>query len=61
MQEDYVTLARVAGLSTRYVMMRHVLRPSSLSLITLIGINTGALLGGAVIIETIFSLPGSAG
>ena len=58
MQEDYVTLARSRGLSTRYVMMRHVLRPSSLSLITLIGINTGALLGGAVIIETIFSLPG---
>jgi peptide/nickel transport system permease protein len=58
MQEDYVTLARSRGLSTRYLMTRHVLRPSSLSLITLIGINTGALLGGVVIIETIFSLPG---
>jgi len=58
MQEDYVTLAKSRGLSTRYVMTRHVLRPSSLSLITLLGINIGALLGGAVIIETIFSLPG---
>jgi peptide/nickel transport system permease protein len=58
MQEDYVTLARSRGLSTKYVMTRHVLRPSSLTLVTLIGINVGALLGGAVIIETIFSLPG---
>lgn len=58
MQEDYVTLAKSRGLSARYVMVRHVLRPSSLSLITLIGINVGALLGGVVIIETIFSLPG---
>jgi peptide/nickel transport system permease protein len=58
MQEDYVTLARSRGLSTSYVMTRHVMRPSSLTLVTLIGINVGALLGGAVIIETIFSLPG---
>ena len=44
LREDYVTLARVRGLSTRYLLMRHVLRPSSLPLITLIGINVGALL-----------------
>jgi peptide/nickel transport system permease protein len=58
LQEDFVTLARARGLSTAYVLMRHVLRPSSLPLITLAGINMGALLSGAVIVETIFALPG---
>lgn len=58
LQEDYVTLARGRGLSSSYVLFRHVLRPSSLPLMTLVGINVGALLGGAVLIEQIFSLPG---
>lgn len=58
LQQDYIRLARARGLSHRYVITRHVLRPSSLPLLTLIGINTGALLGGAVLTETIFSLPG---
>lgn len=56
--EDFVLLARFRGLSTRYVMLRHVLRPSSLPLLTLIGINIGALLSGAVVVEAIFALPG---
>jgi peptide/nickel transport system permease protein len=56
--EDFVLLARVRGLSTRYLMLRHVLRPASLPLLTLIGINVGALLSGAVVIESIFTLPG---
>jgi peptide/nickel transport system permease protein len=56
--EDFVLLARVRGLSTRYLMLRHVLRPASLPLLTLIGINVGALLSGAVVIESIFALPG---
>ena len=38
--------------------LRHALRPSSLSLMTIIGINFGALLGGTVIIETLFAIPG---
>ncbi len=58
LDEDFVDLARARGLSPRYVMFRHVLRPSSLPLLSLIGITTGALLGGAVLIETIFALPG---
>jgi peptide/nickel transport system permease protein len=58
MREDFVMLARFRGLSTRYVLLRHVLRPSSLPLLTLIGINMGALLSGAVIVESIFALPG---
>lgn len=56
--EDFVRLARARGLSPWYVMTRHVLRPASLPLLSLFGINTGALLGGAVLIETIFALPG---
>jgi peptide/nickel transport system permease protein len=39
-------------------MLSHVLRPSSLPLVTLVGINVGGLIGGAVLIEVIFSLPG---
>jgi peptide/nickel transport system permease protein len=58
LNEDFVVLARGRGLSPTYVMFRHVLRPSSLPLISLVGIYTGVLLGGAALIETIFSLPG---
>jgi peptide/nickel transport system permease protein len=58
LSEDFVTLARGRGLSPRYVLFRHVLRPSSLPLLSLFGIYTGGLLGGAALIETIFSLPG---
>ncbi|MFT6813809.1 MAG: peptide/nickel transport system permease protein, partial [Ilumatobacter sp.] len=42
----------------RFILMRHALRPSSLSLATIIGINFGALLGGTVVIETLFAVPG---
>ncbi len=58
LQENYVLAARAKGLSNRYILMRHALRPSSLSLMTIIGINFGALLGGTVIIETLFAIPG---
>ncbi|MFV1989672.1 MAG: ABC transporter permease subunit, partial [Acidimicrobiales bacterium] len=42
----------------RRVQFRHALRPASLSLITVIGLNAGALLGGTVVIEQLFALPG---
>ena len=58
LQENFVLSARAKGLSDRYVLMRHALRPSSLSLATIVGINFGALLGGTVIIETLFAIPG---
>ena len=38
--------------------MRHALRPSSLTLLTVAGLNVGALIGGAVVVEVIFDLPG---
>lgn len=58
LQENFVLSARAKGLSNRYILFRHALRPSSLSLATIVGINFGALLGGTVIIETLFAIPG---
>lgn len=58
LQEDYVTLARSKGLPTWRILFRHALRPSSFSLITVVGLEIGGLLGGAVVIEEIFALPG---
>ncbi len=58
LQENFVLSAKAKGLSDRYVLFRHALRPSSLSLATIVGINFGALLGGTVVIETLFAIPG---
>jgi len=58
LSQDYVRTARAKGLSNKFILFRHALRPSSLSLMTIVGINFGALLGGTVIIETLFAVPG---
>jgi peptide/nickel transport system permease protein len=58
LQEDFVLAARAKGLPTRAVLLRHALRPSMFSLLTLSGVSLGTLLGGTVIVESIFSLPG---
>jgi peptide/nickel transport system permease protein len=58
MNEDYVRAARAKGLSERRVMRRHVLRNSLIPIITLFGLDFGALLGGAILIEAIFNLNG---
>lgn len=58
LKEEFIAVARAKGLSDRRVLLRHALRPSSFSLITVMGINIGHLIGGAVIIETLFALPG---
>jgi len=58
LKEDYILSARAKGLSDRYILFRHALRPSSLSLMTIVGISFGALLGGTVVIETLFAIPG---
>ena len=58
LRENYILSARAKGLTDRYVLFRHALRPSSLSLMTIVGISFGALLGGTVVIETLFGLPG---
>lgn len=55
---DYVRTARSKGLSERMVLARHVLRNSLLPVTTVVGLQAGNLLGGAVIVEVIFSWPG---
>ena len=58
LRQDYIQAARVRGLSNTRIMFRHALRPGSFGLMTVIGLNTTNLLGGAVIIEKVFALPG---
>lgn len=58
LKEDYILLARCKGLPTWRILLVHALRPSCFSFITVLGMQTASLIGGAVIIETIFSLPG---
>ncbi len=58
LQEDYISLAKAKGLSNAYILLRHALRPSSFTLITIVGIQLGNLISGAVIVENIFALPG---
>jgi peptide/nickel transport system permease protein len=58
LRENYILSARAKGLSDRYILFRHALRPSSLSLMTIVGISFGALLGGTVVIESLFAVPG---
>jgi peptide/nickel transport system permease protein len=58
LQEDHVLLARSKGLPTWRILVRHALRPSSFSLLTVSALTVGTLLGGAVIVEQLFALPG---
>jgi ABC-type dipeptide/oligopeptide/nickel transport system permease component len=58
MNADYVRTARAKGLSETTVIIHHVLRNALIPVITLIGLQAGFLLGGAVVTETIFSWPG---
>src|SRR5262245_9733451 len=58
LQEDFIQMARSKGISDQRVLWRHALRPSSLTLLTVAGLNVGTLIGGAVVVEVIFSIPG---
>src|SRR3981189_2176123 len=58
LQEDYIALAKAKGLKPSRILFVHALKPSSLTLVTVTGINTGRLIGGALIWEPIFALPG---
>ena len=55
---DYVDFARAKGLRNRLVLFRHVLRNALIPTVALFGLNIGTLLGGAVITETVFAIPG---
>jgi peptide/nickel transport system permease protein len=56
--EEYVKVARAKGLGTRVVLLRHALRNALIPIITVLGLQMGFLLGGVVITEQIFGLPG---
>jgi peptide/nickel transport system permease protein len=56
--QDYIRTARAKGLKPRAIIGRHALRNSLLTVITIVGLQFGYLLGGAVIVETIFAWPG---
>jgi ABC-type dipeptide/oligopeptide/nickel transport system permease component len=58
MGQDYVTTARAKGIDERKVVMRHALKNALIPVITVIGVQVGRLMGGTVVIETIFSVPG---
>jgi peptide/nickel transport system permease protein len=56
--EDYITTARAKGIGPWQVLLRHAFRNSAFGLITVVSLNLGTLLGGTVIVEQIFALPG---
>ncbi|MHB8646228.1 MAG: ABC transporter permease, partial [Thermomicrobiales bacterium] len=58
LQADYIRTARAKGLRDRAVLIRHALRNALLPVVTIAGLQVGFLLGGAVIVETVFSWPG---
>lgn len=58
MSEDYVRTARAKGQHNRIVIFRHILRNALIPVVTVVGLQFGALLGGAILTETIFAWPG---
>ena len=58
LREDYIRTARAKGLRERIVFFVHVLRPSSIPIVTVVGATVGALATGFVLTETIFAIPG---
>ncbi len=57
-RQDYITTARAKGLSERTVIYKHALRNALLPVITILGLSVPGLIGGSVIFETIFAIPG---
>jgi peptide/nickel transport system permease protein len=58
LQEDYILAARSRGLPRRRILRVHALRPSTFSLITVAGVSFGRLIGGTVVVEQVFGIPG---
>jgi peptide/nickel transport system permease protein len=58
MGEDYIRTARAKGMRRHVVIFKHALRNALIPIVTVVGVMTGVLLGGAVVIESVFSLPG---
>jgi peptide/nickel transport system permease protein len=58
LKSEFILMARSKGFSRWYILWNHALRPSSISLMSLVGLSVGGLLAGALIVENIFALPG---
>jgi peptide/nickel transport system permease protein len=58
LQSDFIMLARAKGMSPRRVLWRHALRSSILSLVTSVALQMSVIIGGAVIVEQVFAMPG---
>ena len=58
MRQDFITTARAKGLTEKAVIWRHILRNAMITIVTILGLQLGALLNGSVITETVFSYPG---
>lgn len=58
MRQDYVRTARAKGLNERVLLMRHVMKNAMIPIVTVIGLQVGAMFSGAVVTETVFSWPG---
>ena len=58
LQQDFIAVAKAKGLKPSRILWRHALRPSSLTLLTVAGLQTGALIGGTIVVEVIFGIPG---
>ncbi len=58
LNQDYIVTAKAKGLDEKTILLRHALKNAMLPVITFVGLQLGFLLGGAVIVETIFALPG---
>jgi peptide/nickel transport system permease protein len=58
LSQDYIRTARAKGLTERTILLRHALKNTAIPVVTILGLDLGSMLGGAVIIETIFAWPG---
>ena len=58
MREDFVTVARAKGLRSRVVLWKHAFRNALLPILTVLGLEFGSLLGGAIVTEKVFAWPG---
>ena len=58
LREDYIRTARAKGLANTVVIWRHVLKNSMIPVVTVVSMSVGGLLGGTVVSETVFSIPG---
>jgi ABC-type dipeptide/oligopeptide/nickel transport system permease component len=55
---EYVTTARAKGLAEKFIILKHALKNALIPTVTVIGLQVGFLIGGAIVIETVFAVPG---